>query len=74
MSNKPIDTFRDGFLKATIWKNTNDKGDFYSVDLSRTYKDGEDLKDTHSFNSGDLLKVARLAGKAYDRIAELRQS
>ena len=74
MTNKPVDTLRDGFIKATIWKNTNEKGDFYSVDLSRTYKDGEELKDTHSFNPSDLLKVSRLAEKAYDRIGELRQS
>lgn len=75
MSNqKPIDTIRDGALKATIWKNPTEKGHFYSVDFSRTYKDGEAFKDSHSFSGGEPLQIARLAHKAYDRIADLRAS
>ena len=73
MSNqKPIDTIRDGALKATIWKNAAEKGHFYSVDFSRTYKDGETFKDSHSFSGSEPLQIARLANLAYDRIAELR--
>lgn len=74
MTNKPIDTLRDGSIKATIWKNTGENGDFYSIEFSRTYKNGEELNDTHQFNRNDLLKVSRLADKAYDCVAELSQS
>lgn len=71
--NQPIDTIREGSLKATIWKNAGDNGDFYSVEISRTYKQGETFKDSHSFSGSELLRVARLAHIAYDEIAIYRQ-
>lgn len=74
-NNKPIDTIRDGALKATIWKNFGDNGNFYSVELSRTYRDENgDYHDSHSFSGSDLLKIARLSELAYSRVADLRDS
>ena len=73
-TNKPIDTLRDGSLKATIWKNPSEKGSFYSVDISRTYKQDEVFKDSHSFSGTELLRIARLANIAYDEIAILRST
>lgn len=73
-NNKPADTIRDGSLKATIWKNFSENGTFYSVEFSRTYKQGETFKDSHSFSGSEPLQLARLANKAYDRIAELRSA
>lgn len=70
--NKPTAVIRDGALKATIWANFGEKGTFYSVDFSRTFKQGEVFKDSHSFSGTEPLQLARLAGLAYDRIAELR--
>ena len=73
MANRPEDTLRDGPLKATIWRNEGDKGPFYSVQLIRTYTDDSgNLQNSDSFSSKDLLRVAHLATKAYDRAAELR--
>ncbi len=71
MKKQPIDTLRDGRVKATIWKNESEKGDIYSVVFSRTYKEGDALKNAPSLNRQDLLKVSRLANKAYDLISEL---
>ncbi len=77
-NNKPIDTLRDGALKATIWKNSGENGDFYSVDLARIFtKQGEEgspdtFHDTNSYSGTQLLQIARLASKAYDRVAKLR--
>lgn len=70
--NAPIDTIRDGNIKAAIWQNEGQNGVFFSVSFARTYEKGDDLKDTNSFSGADLLKIAHLAPKAYDRIAELR--
>ena len=70
-TKKPTETLRDGAIKVTIWKNPSSKGDFYSIDISRTYKDGDNYKDTHSLSGVDILKAQRLAGKAYDRIQAL---
>ena len=33
--NGPIETLRDGSLKATIWSNIGEKGTFYTVDFSQ---------------------------------------
>jgi hypothetical protein len=78
-NNQPIDTIRDGALKATIWKNPrksddSEPGHFYSVEISRTYKQGEVFKDSYSFSGTEPLQLARLAHKAYDLIAQLRSA
>ena len=56
MSNAPAKKFRVGYITATIWKNTTDGRDYYSVDVTRTYKEGEDLKNTSSLGHADLLR------------------
>lgn len=71
MSNQPVKKFRIGFLTATIWKNERNGKDWYSVDVFRTYKDGDDeLKNTGSLNHADLLNAACLLTKAEAWIAE----
>lgn len=73
-SNPPRDVMRDGNLKASIWRNEGEKGPFYSASLARTYKDQNgDLHDAHSFAGSELLRVAELARKAYDRTRELHR-
>jgi hypothetical protein len=71
-SNKPLSTVRDGSIKATIWANTTDKGGVrFSVELSRSYTDAQGKwHDTGYFGRNELLRVARLAEKAYDAIAQ----
>lgn len=70
-SNKPFATVRDGAIKATIWANEHDGKTRYSVDLSRSYTDAQgNWRDTHSFGRNELLRVAHLAAKAYDAIAQ----
>lgn len=73
MANTPIDTLRDGQLKATIWKNHGEKGNFYTVTITRTYKDDAgNYHDSDSFSGTQLLQVSHLAGRAYDRVNQLR--
>lgn len=66
MANKPAATFRLGAVKATVWRN-NDK--FYNVTLVRTYKDGDDFKETDQLGSGDLMNAVRVLQRADDFIA-----
>ena len=74
MANQPTETLRDGSLKATIWKNEGEKGAFFSVNLTRTYKDDAgNYHDSDSFSGTELLRIAHLASRAYDRVSELRQ-
>lgn len=72
--NLPTATIRDGAIKATIWSNPGkDGGTRYSIDVSRSYTDAEgNWKDSHHFSPTELLRVARLAGMAYDQIGQLR--
>lgn len=73
-SNAPADVKRDGSLKATIWQNAGEKGPYFTTQLAKTYEDRDGkLRDTQSFSSGDLLRVAELARWAYQRSNELRQ-
>ena len=71
--SKPQAKLNDGLLSATVWENrTEDGKTFYSTTLSRSYKAGDEWKESNSFNEDDLLAIARLAGKAYDAIKRLR--
>lgn len=68
-TNRPVQTLRDGSLKATIWANFGDKGTFYSVQLTRIWKDEQGkYHDSDSFSGSELLRIARLAHIAYDEI------
>lgn len=72
-NTKPIQTLRDGSLKAAIWKNTGESGDFYSVQFTRTWKDEQGgCRVNDSFSGSELLRIARLANVAYDEITRQR--
>ncbi len=73
-STRPIETFRDGRLKAAIFENHNDRGTYHSIKIAKVYetKDG-DLKETNSFSSGELLRVAELARESHQYVRDLRR-
>src|SRR5690606_4598065 len=74
-NNKPTATLSDGRSKATIWKQNSDKGDFFRVTFSRSYKDeAGNWHDSDSFSGTELLRLAHLATKAFDQTNDLRQS
>ena len=70
----PADVLRDTNLKASIWRNEGESGPYYATTFSRFYrdKDGE-FRESQSFVAADLLKLSRLADKAYERTGELRR-
>ncbi len=75
MKNQPTETIRDGALKATIWKNQSDNGPYYTVNFGRTYTDDQgNAQTSESFTSGQLLRIAHLSTRAYDRVAALREA
>ena len=71
---KPAATLRDAPLKATIWKNENAEGAWYSTHFTRTYRNGEGFRDTDGMRTGDLLALARLAERAYDETRRLEDA
>lgn len=75
-NKKPIDTIRlPGGIKATTWLNTSANGNtFTTTTITRTFKTEDGFKDSSSFSHDELLKVARVAQQAFDRIAEIKQA
>ncbi|SEW19846.1 hypothetical protein SAMN04488515_1546 [Cognatiyoonia koreensis] len=66
MSNHPACKLRLGLITATIWKNDT----FYTVDLSRSYKDHTgQWQSTTSFGHADLLNLSKCVQRAENWIA-----
>jgi len=71
----PVAKLRIGKLKADIWERSTDKGTFHSVTFERSYKDvNGKWQTTDSFDTADLLALAKLADQAHTRILEIRNS
>ncbi|MGD1926007.1 MAG: hypothetical protein ACFB03_17730 [Paracoccaceae bacterium] len=69
----PVTTLRDRSLKASIWRNQSDKGEFYSCTLSRVYEDRKtgELRDSTSFSGKELMRVSELSRRAHNTILKL---
>jgi len=70
---KPVESLRDGSVKAAIWENEGDKGKFHSVTFTRTYRDKEgNYADTNRFSGTDLLKLSNIATQSYEAVQRHR--
>ena len=69
---KPEKKFSCGPVSASIWvkiKTVEGKTvKFYSVTITKAYKEGEDWKYTNSFDIENMPKVALVANEAYKYI------
>ena len=73
--SKPAHKIRIGVLQVTIWRNTSERGNWYSVIPARSYKQGDDLwKETDSLGSDDLLTMAKLLDLAHTWIMHQQQA
>ncbi|MHB8902707.1 MAG: hypothetical protein ACYC6Y_28440 [Thermoguttaceae bacterium] len=61
MAKKPVHEVRFGRIRAAIWENEAPNGIVYNVTLIRSYRDGEQWKDSTSFGRDDLPLVAKVA-------------
>jgi hypothetical protein len=72
---KPVFEVRFGRIRASVWKNHHpDQGDWFSVQITRLYKDDKGWKAATSFGRDDLLVVAKVADKAHDWICAQQQA
>jgi len=65
-TSKPVQTFRDGAVGASIWLKNTQAGVFYDVTFSRAWKDEESGKSGYSQTFSDryldsLITVAEQA-------------
>jgi hypothetical protein len=73
--SQPAHKIRSGALQLTIWRNSGDKGNWYSVVPTRSYKQGDDSwKETDSLNFDDLLTMAKLLDLAHTWIMHQQQA
>jgi hypothetical protein len=73
--SQPAHKIRIGVLQVTIWRNTGEKGNWYSVVPTRSYKQGEDTwKETDSLGFDDLLPMAKLLDLAHTWIMHQQQA
>ena len=73
--SQPAHKLRDGVLQVTIWRNSGDKGNWYSVVPTRSYRQGDETwKETDSLNADDCLAMAELIRDAYAWIKMQRRA
>ena len=68
--DKPVKRFRIGLVQAAVWKNEGTSQPFFNVTLQRSYKDGEEYKNSDSLGAGDLLNAAKVLCRAEAWIAD----
>ena len=75
LCHQPAHKIRISNLSVTIWRNSSDKGTWYSVNPSRSYKQGDETwKETDSLGFDDLLTMAELLRQAFAWIARQMQA
>ncbi|WP_422927489.1 hypothetical protein [Singulisphaera sp. PoT] len=73
--SSPAHKIRFGNLSVTIWRNSSEKGVWYSVSPSRSYKKGDETwKETDSLGFDDLLPMAKLLDQAHSWIGKQMQA
>jgi len=69
---KPVKVFKAGGVKAAIWENTikHDGAQVIanSVQIDRTYKQGDEYKHATSYNIQDLPKLELVARLAFEHL------
>jgi hypothetical protein len=65
---QPVHQIRHGAISASIWKQETEKGPVFNVTFQRSYKDGDDWKNSNSFGRHNLLVVGLIAARAFEWI------
>ncbi len=56
---RPVHEIRLGRIRAAIWENEGERGTMHRVSVSKSYRVGEEWKETNSFFRDDLPFVAK---------------
>lgn len=68
----PVHTVRHRNLKAAIWRNETAKGAMYNVTITRSYREEDYWRDSHSFGYDDLMNLSALLYEAHAFISATR--
>jgi hypothetical protein len=72
-ARKPAEKFRDGAIEVAVWRNESDNGPWFNVTHRRSYKQGDEWKDSDSYGQDDLLSLAKLLDLAHTWILTQQQ-
>jgi len=73
-SRPPAAKVSFGSVQASIWRNSSERGDYYTVTFDRRYQDKDDQwKSSNSYGPTDLLALQKVADMALDKVLELQQ-
>jgi hypothetical protein len=72
--SQPAHKFRDGALQVTIWRNPGETGPWYSIIPARSYKKGDDWRETESLGFDDLLPMGKLLDEAHSWIIDAKRA
>jgi len=62
----PAKKFRAGGIKANVWKNAGETGEYYTVSLERSYKDKQgNWKSTSTLRVNDIPRAALVLEEAF---------
>ena len=64
-NEKPVHKIRVGVIEVNIWQREGENGPFYSVSSNRSYKDGDQWKQTDSYGADDCLLLSKLLDQAH---------
>ena len=68
---KPHYRVRIGSVIASVWKNeTESRRIFHTVNLQRTFKEGDETRYSDSFSLGDLANLQRVITKVQAYVEE----
>lgn len=68
-TNRPFHEVRHRNIRATVWKNDTAKGSMYNVTVSRSYREGEEWRNSQSFGFDDLMNLAKALYDAHSFIS-----
>ena len=64
--NQPVVKFRIGSVTATVWQNEK----HFNTVLSKSYKDGDEWRETDQLGHGDPLNAVRVLQRCEDYISD----
>src|SRR6185369_4953806 len=67
-SSQPVNKIRHGSVSASIWRQETEKGPMFNVTFQRSYKDGDDWKNSTSFGVKNLLVLGLISARAFEWI------
>jgi hypothetical protein len=59
-AKKPVQKFCSGAIEVAVWLKTGDKVPFYSLTMSRAFKQGEEWKQADSFSGDDVIVLTKV--------------